>query len=308
MPGGLHLRRVLLVEVAQRDDVLVAEERVVVEVDLGVEGQHAAVARHDQRIDLGERGVGLPEGPVEPLQKAARLAGERFRHADQAGELDGVGLAQAGFGVDADLVDLLRRARRHLLDLGAALGARHDGDALRAAVDDEADVELVADVGALLDQQPLHQLPLRSRLVRDEGHAEDGRGVLTHLLEGAGELDAAPLAAPAGVDLRLDHPHVAAELLRRGDGLVHAEARLAARRGDAVAAQQLLGLVFVNLHASPLIGFRRFRRAGPGVLCRLAGCRSSPAKISIRGRRASAVRLRSARPRPRRAPPVRCAR
>ena len=41
----LDLRRVLLVQVAHRDDLGMAEERVVVEVQLRVERDHAAVAR-----------------------------------------------------------------------------------------------------------------------------------------------------------------------------------------------------------------------------------------------------------------------
>ena len=55
---GLDLRRVLLVEVAQRLELLLAVERVVVEGHLGVERQHAAVLEHDQRVDLDQRGVG----------------------------------------------------------------------------------------------------------------------------------------------------------------------------------------------------------------------------------------------------------
>jgi hypothetical protein len=44
-----------------------AEERVVVEVDLGVERLDVAVARQDQRIDLGERGIGFhPEALYSP--------------------------------------------------------------------------------------------------------------------------------------------------------------------------------------------------------------------------------------------------
>ena len=39
--GGLDFGRVFLVEVAQRQDVLVAEQRVVVEVHLGVEARRA---------------------------------------------------------------------------------------------------------------------------------------------------------------------------------------------------------------------------------------------------------------------------
>jgi hypothetical protein len=37
----------------------VAEERVVVEVHLGVERHHVAVAGDHQRVDLRERGVGV---------------------------------------------------------------------------------------------------------------------------------------------------------------------------------------------------------------------------------------------------------
>ena len=45
-------------------------------------------------------------------------------------------------------------------------------------------------------------------------------GVLADLVEAARELDAAGLAATAGVHLRLDDPEVAAELLSRLDGRI----------------------------------------------------------------------------------------
>ena len=121
-------------------------------------------------------------------------------------------------------MDLLRRLRRDLLDVHAAFGARHQADALRHAVDDHADVELLADVGALLDQQPPHLLPAGAGLVGDELHAEDLAREIAHLVDRARELDAAALAAAAGMDLRLDDPHRAAERLRGGNGLVDAEA------------------------------------------------------------------------------------
>ena len=67
--------------------------------------------------------------------------------------------------------------RGDLLDVHAALGARHQRR--RAAVARSttiADVELLLDVGAFLDEQPAHLLPLRPGLVRDELHAEDLAG------------------------------------------------------------------------------------------------------------------------------------
>src|SRR5206468_9575627 len=65
------------------------------------------------------------------------------------------------------------------------------------------------------------------------------------------ELDAAALAAPAGMDLRLDDPRLATELARRVFGLGHGKARNASRRRHAVLAQYFLTLILVNVHVSP---------------------------------------------------------
>jgi hypothetical protein len=104
------------------------------------------------------------------------------------------------------------------------------------------------DVGAFLDEQPAHLLALRAGLVRDQLHAQDLRGQLRELGGRARELDAATLAAAAGVDLRLDHPQRAAQPLCGFLGFADAEGRVAARHRHPVLAQQLLGLVFVDLH------------------------------------------------------------
>ena len=70
---GLDLGGILLVEIAHGDDLGMAEQRVVVEIQLGVERQHLAVAGEDQRIDLGERGIAFDEGPVQAVHELARL-------------------------------------------------------------------------------------------------------------------------------------------------------------------------------------------------------------------------------------------
>ena len=51
--------------VAERRDVRMAEERVVVEIDLGVEAEELAVFRDDQRIDLEQAHVLRDERCVE---------------------------------------------------------------------------------------------------------------------------------------------------------------------------------------------------------------------------------------------------
>ncbi len=47
---------------------------------------------------------------------------------------------------------------------------------------------------------------MRPRLVRHQRHAEHAPGFFLHVLDGLHHLDAAALAAPAGMDLRLHHP------------------------------------------------------------------------------------------------------
>jgi hypothetical protein len=80
-------------------------------------------------------------------------------------------------------------------------------------------------------------------------------GEVAHLVDGARELDAAALAAAARVDLRLDDPHGTAQRLRRLHGLVDGERRDAARYRHAIAAEDFLALVFVDLHAAPRYHF-----------------------------------------------------
>ena len=76
-----------------------------------------------------------------------------------------------------------------------------------------------------------------------------------------GELDAAALAAAAGVDLRLDDDDGGAEPLRGLLGLGRRLGQPALGHGDAVLAKQLLRLILVNVHGEP--------RLRPGARCRV---------------------------------------
>ena len=261
--GSLDLGRVLLIEIAHGDDILVAEQRVRIEVHLGIERHHAAVAGEDQRIDLGEAGVGVPERLVQPLQHAARLRHGGLRHADLARDVVRLGILQAGGRVDEDLVDLFWRMRGNLFDVHAALARSHQADPLRDAIHHHADVEFLLDVRTLLDQQAPHLLAFRPGLVRLQLHAEDLAGVLADFIHRFRHLDAAALAAAAGMDLRLDHPDLAAEFLGRLDGLVDGKTGLAARRGDPELPQDLLALVFMDFHVMPPVELPQRRHAPP---------------------------------------------
>ena len=78
-------------------------------------------------------------------------------------------------------------------------------------------------------------------------HAEDRVGVRLGLLRRLGELDAAGLAAAADEHLRLDDD-LAAELLGGGAGLLGGRRHAPVRHGNAGAREELLPLVFVEIH------------------------------------------------------------
>ena len=65
---GADVQRLFLRLICHRDDVVVAEQRVVVEVELGIDRQQLAVLGDHQRIDLGQRRIGLHErlGEIQP--------------------------------------------------------------------------------------------------------------------------------------------------------------------------------------------------------------------------------------------------
>ena len=70
--GGFELGRVFLGLVAHLFDLGMAEQRVVVEVHLGVEREHVAGAGDDQRIDLDDRGIEAGEGLVHAEHELGR--------------------------------------------------------------------------------------------------------------------------------------------------------------------------------------------------------------------------------------------
>ena len=145
-------------------------------------------------------------------------------------------------------MDFLGRLGSHFLDVHATFTGGHDADLLGLAVDDDTDVEFFLDVGAFLDQQPADLLSFRAGLVGDQLHAEDGSGVLTDFIQRTGQLDAAALAAATGVDLGLDDPDGAAQLLGRLDRFFDIEAWNTPGHRYTIALQDFFALILVDFH------------------------------------------------------------
>src|SRR5262249_34022166 len=82
--------------------------------------------------------------------------------------------------------------------------------------------------------------------------ADHGLGQVGCLIGVFGQLHPAALPPPPGVDLRFDH-HPPAQLFGGGARFVGRFHHHSARSGDAVAAQDFLGLILVDFH-----GARRF--------------------------------------------------
>jgi hypothetical protein len=232
----------------QGDDLRVAVQGVGVEVELGVQRDQVALAVAVQRVDFHQRGVGVHVAGVELLEHVGGLLAGCSGQADAGGDLQRLFLAQTGQRIDQFGDDFLGGAVRDLFDVHATFAGRDHGHFLGGAVGHQGHVVLFLDVGAVFDVEATHFLAFRAGLMRLELHAQDVAGQALDVVNRLGHLDAATLATAAGVDLRLDHPHGAAQFLGGFHRLLHRERRDAARHRHTELTQDFLALVLVNLH------------------------------------------------------------
>ena len=163
-------------------------------------------------------------------------------------------LAQAVDRVDVDAGDRVGVLLGDLFDLDATLRRQHPEVELGGAVQRERRVVLLRDVARLLDPEDVDDVAL-------DVEAEDGFGVRAAFIGVRGELDAAGLAAPADLHLRFDDDRVA-DLVGGRDRGVDRLHCLARRHGDAVAREQLLALILVEVQL-----FRSWPSARPRSSC-----------------------------------------
>ncbi len=241
------LALVLLGGVAHAREPRLTIQRVVLDVDLRVERDDLALARDDERVDLDEARVALVKQLHELGEQLRELRLLLLAELEPEREPPCLVARQPARRVQRDREDLLGSLLGDLLDVHAAGARGDDRDALGRAVDEHAEVNLALDVGSGLHVDPVHGQPVGTALVRGQARAEHGLGVRLDLLRRPGELDAARLAAAAGVHLGLDDPERAAERLGDGPRLARARRGAALRHGDRVFREQGLGLVFVQV-------------------------------------------------------------
>ncbi len=126
-----------------------------------------------------------------------RLVEHLVGEAGGDGDLARLGRVHALERVDGDLRERLGALHRELLDLHAALTGGHGEEGAVRAVEQEGEVVLLRDVAGLGDEHPVGDVAL-------DVQAEDRLGLGAGVGGVVGELDAAGLAAAAGLHLGLD--------------------------------------------------------------------------------------------------------
>ena len=137
-----------------------------------------AVLHDDQRVDLEQAHVLLDEGLVERREQRLRRPLPRRRSSFSASASSCiVALRHARLRIDGDGDDLFRRVVGDGLDVHAAFGRDDEGDAADRAVDQQRQIELAVDVGAVLDVEAVDLLAGRAGLLGDQRVAEHLLGV-----------------------------------------------------------------------------------------------------------------------------------
>ncbi len=229
-----------------------AIETTVVQDDLAVHGHQFVAAVDDQRIDLGQIGVGVDVGVVQPSGDLGESSPMLLGQVNAFGQLIGLIAFEAQEGVHPHGDNLLRGLGGHLFDLHTALAAGHDHHPAGGSVQHRAQVDLLADVGCLVHQHLLDGQPL-------DVHAQNGLGNALGLFRGLGHLDATGLASSADQHLAFDHDRTAqilGDLAHIGCGVSH----IALGDGNPVGSEDALRLIFLKFQMTPPL-----EQLGPAV-------------------------------------------
>ncbi|KAF1856457.1 hypothetical protein Lal_00048580, partial [Lupinus albus] len=222
---------------------------VAVDVDLGVQAVQVAVGLDHQRVHFQQGQVVI----LEQLGQVHEDVGELLDLVALQAQLEGqfttlVGLS-ADQRVDGGLEDLLGSLVGYFLDVHATFGGGHEHDAAAGTVYHGAQVQFLGDIGAGLDQDLADRLAVGVGLVGHQALAEPVGGERLGVVLALDQLHAARFTAAAGMDLGLDDPLAATDFFAGFCGFfrgIHGEAL---GYGQAVLSEQLLTLIFVEIHA-----------------------------------------------------------
>ncbi len=232
-----------------------AEYRVGIDVDLGIERKELARLGHDEGIHFDEARVLLHVELVQRGGDRLELRDLRALQPEAEGDLRAPGRAAGpppGVWLTLRIFSGVFSATSSMSMPPAAEAIKRDAALL--AIERQGEIDLPLDLRARLHVDPLHGQPLGAGLFGLEARAEHGVGGAADGLVVAGQLDAAGLAATAGVHLGLDDPHRPTERVGGSDGFVGARGHATGGHRNAVIPEYLFGLIFVQIH-SVILGF-----------------------------------------------------
>ena len=153
MLPGRRFAGVLLRDVAHRRQVLVAVQGVVVQVDLGVQGQQVAVLGDDQGVDLHQAGIAVGEQSVQACHQLLQFPNLAALQAQTETQLAALVGLQAGGRVDVGGEDLLGRVGGHLFDVHPPGRRGHKQQPSPPAVHQHTQIEFARRRGRQFHQQ-----------------------------------------------------------------------------------------------------------------------------------------------------------
>src|ERR1700731_678199 len=214
--GSLDFLGVFLGLVAQCRNFGMTKQRVVVERYLGVEHPQLALLGDHQRVDFQHRHVLGGEGGIELHHQFFRLLGEIAGQFQRLCDGTAVMGHDAGRRVDREADDLLGAIVRDILDVDATLGGNHERHFGGFAVDQDREIKLLVDVGAVFDVEAVDLLAVRPGLHRDQCRPQHLLGELVDLGDRLSDAHAAfgprrgflegALAAATRMDLAFHDP------------------------------------------------------------------------------------------------------
>lgn len=246
---------VFLVLVTVGHDVGVAVEGVVVEAELGVEGEDAAVGGFHQRVDLDHRAVALEEKLVEVAEEFGELLAGVLAEAETLDHLANLVALKTGEGVDELLENLFRAILGHFFDIHSTFDGGHDDGAGGGAVHEDGEVVFVHDFDRFGDHDFADELAFVAGLLGDEGLANHFASDFTDFDRVGVEVDAAleavlegAFAATSSVDLCFDDIVASSDFFGDGLGFGGCFRYFSIRARHAELFEQLFGLILVNIH------------------------------------------------------------
>jgi len=201
-------------------------------------------------LTSGLTSTSVASSVVDVPQFADDVGDGRLVGLVEAGRVDdfgSLGCVDADVGVDGDPGQGFGALDGEGLDVHAALLAAHREVGAVCAVQQDREVVLLRDLGALGDHDRLDRVAL-------DVHPEDGLGRLGSSLGALDDLDATGLAATAGLDLGLDDDDTAAlgpDPLSGSLRFLGRAGDLAGQHGDPVRLEDVACLVLVQIHGRP---------------------------------------------------------